>query len=144
MPDAAGRSGRPDLLFGDRIELRGLRVTCVVGVLDHERETPQPIELDIDIHTRLAAAGVSDSVADTVDYATAAEAAAAVCVEARAQLLERLAHAVATELCALDGVAAATVAVRKLRPPVPLQLDSTAVRVTRFAAAAADAAVPRR
>ena len=71
----------------DRIELRGLRVAGICGVLPEERERPQ--------------------------------------------LLERLAEKIAEAVLAHDRVQEVTVAVRKLRPPVPQQLATSGVRVTR-------------
>jgi dihydroneopterin aldolase len=50
---------------------------------------------------------------------------------ARFQLLERFAQAIAEEALAIDGVSVATVRVSKLRPPVPQDLASSGVRITR-------------
>ncbi len=116
----------------DVIELRGLRVVCIVGVLPEEREREQPLEVDVDLFGDLQRAGETDDLADTVNYGTVTERVEELCREARAELLERLAHLVATELATLDGVVAARVTVRKLRPPVPNDLLSSAVRVTRW------------
>ena len=115
----------------DVIQLRGLRVTCVVGVLPHERESAQPLEIDVDLFADLRAAGESDALADTVDYGSVTQLVEDRCVAEHAELLERLAHVIATELAGIEGVLAATVTVRKLRPPVPNDLASSAVRVTR-------------
>ena len=52
----------------DAIELRGLRVTAICGVLAHERTNPQPLEIDVDIEADLSRAGASDALADTIDY----------------------------------------------------------------------------
>ena len=50
------------------------------------------------------------------------------------RLLERLATRIADDVLAVDlRIAAVTVTVRKLRPPVPLDLASAGVRVTRRA-----------
>ena len=57
----------------DCIQLRGLRVVCVVGVQPEERERAQPLELDIDIYADLSAAGNSDDSQDTVDYGSVAQ-----------------------------------------------------------------------
>jgi dihydroneopterin aldolase len=46
-------------------------------------------------------------------------------------LLERLAQLVADAVLAHDRVLEVTVAVRKLRPPVPQQLVTSGVRITR-------------
>ena len=115
----------------DRIELRGLRVTATHGVLPEEQSRAQPFELDLDIEADLSAAGASDSLDDTVDYGALAEAAARVVTGERYALLERVAQHVAEELLHDERVHAVTVTIRKLRPPVPVDLASAAVRVTR-------------
>ena len=117
----------------DVIKLRGLRVVCVVGVLPEERERAQPLEVDVDLYADLLEAGKSDLLADTVDYGAVTELVERLCTETRAELLERLAHLIATELASLAGVVAASATVRKLRPPVPNDLASSAVKVTRWA-----------
>ena len=109
----------------DRIELRGLRALGICGVLPEERERPQPFEVD------LAPAGRSDDLDDTVDYGTLAEAVVAVVQETRFQLLEALAAAVAECALADARVVAVTVRLRKLRPPVPVDLASSGVRIRR-------------
>tara|TARA_Y100000780_G_C13382623_1_gene301037 strand:- start:51 stop:428 length:378 start_codon:yes stop_codon:yes gene_type:complete len=115
----------------DCIQLRGLRVVCIVGVLPEERERPQPLELDIDIYADLSAAGKSDELDDTLDYGSVATTVEEICLGVKAQLLERLAELVAGRLLELDGVVAVEVTVKKIRPPVPSDLHFSAVRVTR-------------
>ena len=115
----------------DCIQLRGLRVVCVVGVLPEERERAQPLELDIDIYADLSAAGNSDDLQDTVDYGSVAQTIEEICLGAKVQLLERLAQLVAERLLELDGVSTVEVTVKKIRPPVPSDLNFSAVRVTR-------------
>jgi dihydroneopterin aldolase len=115
----------------DRIELRGLRLLCVVGVLDHEQTTPQPVEVDLDVHCDLRRAGQTDELADTVDYghlcALAEEAALS-----PAALIEALADRMAgLVLAADDRITEVTVALRKLRPPVAQHLETSGVRITR-------------
>jgi len=116
----------------DRIELRGLRVMARVGVLPHEKEADQPLELDLDLAVDLTAAGASDALADTVDYGAVCDAAVAAVRAGHVELLERLAARVAEAVLAADGrIAAVEVAVRKLRPPVPHDLASSGVRIVR-------------
>ncbi len=116
----------------DRIELRGLRLVGVVGVLPEERTRAQPLELDVDLAVDMAAAGASDALADTVDYGAVCDTLAAVVAELRPELLERLAVALAEAVLALEGrIAQVDLSVRKLRPPVPHALTSSGVRVTR-------------
>lgn len=116
----------------DRIELRGLRLAAVVGVLPHERTTAQPLELDLEVVVDLAAAGDSDDLADTVDYGALCQAVDATVTGSRYGLLEALAEAVAATVLAQDPrIHEAVVAVRKLRPPVAQHLDTSGVRITR-------------
>ena len=117
----------------DRIELRDLRVTCVIGALAHERTAPQPLSIDIDLHADLSQAGAADDLNLTVDYGAVCDRIVALCEHAQPQLLERLAELIAGELCGIDAVSAATVAVTKLRPPVAADLGTSAVSITRNA-----------
>jgi 7,8-dihydroneopterin aldolase/epimerase/oxygenase len=116
----------------DRIELRGLRLAGLVGVLPEERERAQPIELDLDVVVPLAAAGASDDLADTVDYGRVCAVVESVVGTGHVALLEHLAERVAAEVLAVDDrIEAVAVGVRKLRPPVPQLLDTSGVRITR-------------
>lgn len=124
----------------DRIEVRGLVVTTIVGVLAHEREIAQPLRIDIDLHVDLRDAGRSDDLTDTANYGDVAQRVAGVVRDADDQLLERLADRIAETVLAIDRVEAADVTVTKLRPPIPEHLDSTAVRVHRRAGEYAPAA----
>jgi 7,8-dihydroneopterin aldolase/epimerase/oxygenase len=118
--------------MNDRIELRGLRLVGIVGVLPEERTRPQPLEVDVDLHVDLARAASTDELSDTVDYGAVCDTIAAVVDGAGPQLLERLAGVLADELLATQPlVGAVEIALRKLRPPVPHQLSSSGVRVLR-------------
>lgn len=116
----------------DLIELRGLRLAGIVGVLAHEQAQAQPLELDIDVRLDLHRAGDSDDLVDTVDYGALCTIAEQVVTSTRYGLLEALAEHTATVLLAADPrIDAVTISVRKLRPPVAQQLDTSGVRVTR-------------
>lgn len=116
----------------DVIELRGLRVTAVVGVLPEERERAQPLELDLDVTADLRAAGRSDALADTIDYGALCDVVSELVTGAEPLLLERLAALVAEGVLAADDrIRSVDVVVRKLRPPVPHDLASSGVRVRR-------------
>lgn len=117
---------------GDVIELRGLRLAGVVGVLPHEQAQPQPLEVDLDLHLDLATAGASDALDDTADYGAVCDVAERVISSTSYALLEALAEHLATAVLEADGrIDGVTVAVRKLRPPVAQQLSTSGVRITR-------------
>lgn len=116
----------------DRIELRGLRVDAICGVLPHERTTPQPLEIDVDLVADLATAGASDDLADTIDYGAVTAEVDRVATTLQPQLLEHLAERIADAVLDLDArVEGVEVAVRKLEPPVPERLATSGVRITR-------------
>lgn len=115
----------------DRIVLRGLRVLAFCGVLPEEKARRQPFEIDADVHADLAAAGVSDDLADTIDYGALTDQLADLVEQGRFDLLEFFAQRVADVLLGDERVTEVTVEVRKLRPPVAHDLAASGVRITR-------------
>lgn len=116
----------------DRIELRGLRVSGVHGVLPEEQERAQPFEVDVTIEADLASAATSDDLADTLDYGALVRIAERVVATESHQLLERIAGRIADDVLAADERARAVeVTVWKLRPPVPEALDRAGVTIVR-------------
>jgi dihydroneopterin aldolase len=126
MTDHEHPSGAPDV-----IELRGLRALGICGALPEERERVQPLEVDLDVVADLRTAGRTDDLDDTIDYGALASVVEQVITTERFTLLERLAERITEVVLATDGVLAVTVSVRKLRPPVPQQLSTSGVRITR-------------
>jgi dihydroneopterin aldolase len=118
-------------MTSDVIELRGLRVVGTHGVLPFERTSAQPFEIDLLVEADLRPAGASDALADTVDYGALAASVASVVSDEHYALLERLAERIAETALGDSRVTSVTVAVRKLRPPVPVDLASAGVRVVR-------------
>jgi 7,8-dihydroneopterin aldolase/epimerase/oxygenase len=115
----------------DLIQLRGLRAMGICGVLLEERERPQPFEIDLDVEIDLEPAAASDALDDTLDYGALSIAVVAVVEESHCQLLERLAGLIAEAALAHVRVRAVTVSVRKLRPPVPVDLSTAGVTLRR-------------
>ena len=94
---------------GDLIRLHGLRVVGTHGVLPEEKRRAQPFEVDLDLSVDLAPAATSDHLADTVDYAAVA----------------------AATLASDPRVAAVTVRLRKLQPPLAVDIATVGVTITR-------------
>ena len=117
----------------DRIELRGIRALGRHGVLPEEHQRPQPFSVDVDLVADLGESGQSDQLDATIDYGMLAEAVVAEIEGPSVQLLERLAQRIADRALAFGGPRArsVTVTLRKLRPPVPVHMESAGVRVTR-------------
>jgi len=118
---------------GDRIELRGLRAVGTHGVLAEEQVRAQPFEVDLDLGVDLRPAGVSDALADTVDYGAVADVVVATVAGPRSfALLEALAGHVADAVLELDQrITQVIVVLRKLRPPLAVDMETVGVRVVR-------------
>ncbi|SFD76018.1 dihydroneopterin aldolase [Thiohalospira halophila DSM 15071] len=91
----------------DTIYLTDLRLEATLGVPAWERALPQPVRLDLELEVELAAAGASDDVADTVDYAAVTERLRAVAADGEYRLLEALAERLAATVLGEFPVAAA-------------------------------------
>lgn len=113
------------------IELRGLQVDALVGVLPQELDEPQPIEIDADVHIGdLARAAATDDLAEAVDYGALCDVLVGRATAGHVGLLERLAHLLATDLLAVDArIESVDLVVRKLHPPVAHRLGTSGVRV---------------
>jgi dihydroneopterin aldolase len=113
----------------DVIELRKLRCSAVVGVLAEERERAQPLVFDIDLARPFDEAASRDDLSATTNYAAVLTLVVKVATDGKFLLLETLARRVAEEVLALDdAVTTVSVAVRKVRPPVPEDVASVGVR----------------
>lgn len=121
----------PEPTDADQITLSGLRVLAYCGALPEEQERRQPFELDLVVYADLSAAGASDVLDDTIDYGALARTVAERLAEDRFVLLERMATVVAELALEHPRALAVEVAVRKLRPPLPQDVDTSGVRLVR-------------
>ncbi len=115
----------------DRIELRGLTVLALCGVLPEERVRRQPFTIDLDVVVDLRAAGRTDDLVDTIDYGALCADIDALAQTEQYGLLERFAQRIAEVALTDPRIEAVTVSVHKMRPPVPQQLDTSGVRIHR-------------
>jgi dihydroneopterin aldolase/2-amino-4-hydroxy-6-hydroxymethyldihydropteridine diphosphokinase len=125
----------------DHLYVNGLRLMALVGVLPHERDALQPVQIDVDLEVDLSEAGVTDNLDDTANYGAISTAIAEVVRTSSDTLLERLAARIADRVLHFDHVEVADVMVTKLRPPIPEDLVSSAVRIVR---SRVDMSVPAR
>ncbi len=84
----------------DRLSLTGMRFDCIVGLFDFERNTPQPVELDVTLHLDTRPAARAGKLASTVDYSRLLGELRFVLVAGRFRLLESAAEAVGAWLLA--------------------------------------------
>ena len=76
----------------DVIFLNEFRAETIIGIYPWEREVPQTIQLDLEIGLPHSRAGVSDDVADTIDYGRVVERIRQVLAEKHFSLVEALAE----------------------------------------------------
>jgi dihydroneopterin aldolase len=115
----------------DRITLTGLRVRGHHGVLPAERRDGQDFVVDAVLRLDTRAAGASDELSDTVDYAELAARLAAVVSGEAYDLIETLAERLAAVCLSHPLVFEAEVTVHKPAAPIPLDVADVAVTVVR-------------
>jgi len=113
----------------DRIFLCGMRFMACHGVLPHEREIPQPFEVDVELGISLRAAGESDALDDTVNYAKVYHTVSSIMDGAPKQLIEALAEGIADDLLR-DFVSLRWVRVTVHKPAAPIDGMFSDVGVT--------------
>lgn len=79
----------------DRLILQDLTAECRLGVYERERETPQPIWIDVELSIDAKRAAAQDDVKDAVDYAALVAAVRELAQAKPYRLLETLAETIA-------------------------------------------------
>ncbi len=97
----------------DRIFLRGLRVDCIIGFIDWERQMPQTVVLELEFPCDCAHAAIRDDVADTIDYKTIAKRTLAFVQASQYHLVETLAQQLAMLLLGEFGLRWVRITVNK-------------------------------
>ena len=80
--------------------VQDLRVECIVGIYEHERQARQTVFVDVDLDYDFAVAAASDAIADAVDYDGVAASVTALLQARRFQLIETMAEEAAAMLLA--------------------------------------------
>ena len=113
----------------DAITLQGMRFHARVGILPHERELPQPLEVDLTV--RLAPSQGAEGAPAIVDYRGLYDCVAARIDTGPLMYLEEIADGIARAALELPGVAHARVAVRKPHVALPGPLAWAEIVVER-------------
>jgi FolB domain-containing protein len=118
--------------LNDVITVVGLRVPTLIGMTEEERSTPQDVEIDLALHLDLSRAGISDDLADTVDYDGLVRDVAELVRSSKSNLMEHLAEEIATSISRNQLVERVTVTLRKPRLSLPgLELGGVSVTIER-------------
>jgi dihydroneopterin aldolase/2-amino-4-hydroxy-6-hydroxymethyldihydropteridine diphosphokinase len=115
----------------DHVVVKGLRVPVRVGVTPEERARPQVVVVDLDVTTDLSAAGSSDDLEDTIDYAALVSSVDTLLREDEANLLEALAQRIVEEVAEIKEATGVTVEVSKEIVPITEKVDGVTVRIER-------------
>jgi dihydroneopterin aldolase len=110
----------------DTVSLKGMRFHSRVGVLPHEAQLPQPVEVDLSVT-------VDETVRAprVVDYVTLYGAVSTVMNVRHIAYLEDAAERVAAAALQLPGVLSASVSVRKPHVALPGPVGFAEVSITR-------------
>ncbi|MFV8751117.1 dihydroneopterin aldolase [Nannocystaceae bacterium ST9] len=106
----------------DRIHVHELRVDCIVGVYPHERTTPQPLLIDLELGLDTSEAAYSGRIAATCDYSRVASEIETLLGFRRYRLLEMAAEEVAAMLLGVHRVIGSI----RLRMSKPMALEGRA------------------
>ena len=112
----------------DRLKLTGIEVFAHHGVLPEEKQIGQRFLIDLDVELDLRAAGMTDHLAETIDYGGLAERVHELVAANRWNLIEKVAEETAELVLSVPTVKAVRVTVHK--PNAPIAVDFADVSVT--------------
>ena len=115
----------------DKIHIRDLAVSCIVGTRPAERRHRRRVVLNLVLCCDLSRAGATDNLRQTLDYEAVCRRVTQVMRASRCLLIERLAQHVADTCLAFPGVAGVTVTLDK--PGAVRGCRSVAVEIARGA-----------
>jgi len=79
----------------DIIFLKDLRIDCVIGIWDWERQIRQTVIIDLEMATDIRRAAASDAIDDTLNYKAVAKRLQTFVGDSKFQLIETMAEAIA-------------------------------------------------
>jgi len=113
----------------DIVYIRGLKTEAVIGVYDWERDIRQTLVLDLDMATDIRAAGASDDVTDTLDYAAVSQRVLDYVSASEFKLIEALAEQVARLV--MDEFGVPWLRLRLSKPGAVQQADDVGIVIER-------------
>jgi dihydroneopterin aldolase len=116
----------------DHIRLRRIGVFAYHGVHEEEQRLGQRFYVSLDCGLDLAAAGVADDLAESIDYGTLAERVQEMAVTTTYKTIEALAEAIAAAcLMEFSRLETITVTVEKPGAAIAAILEGVSVEITR-------------
>jgi dihydroneopterin aldolase len=115
----------------DTITLKNMQFYSKSGLYPFERETGQPLEVDVTCSLDLRAAGRDDRYSETIDYVMIYEKIKAVVLERRYNLLEAICERIAGSLLEDERIRRVFVRCRKPKVRLPGILEYAEVAIER-------------
>lgn len=115
--------------MNDKIFIRNLRLSAILGILPHERVNKQEIVVNLVAESDVSKPGKSDDFRDAIDYRIIRDKVAALVAESGYFLAEKLAEKIAETVLGINGITRVTVTVEK--PEALESCDSVGVEITR-------------
>ena len=115
----------------DKIILKGIRFHGYHGTSESERQMGQKYEVDAELICSLAAAGCTDDLGQTVDYAEVVDLIVETGTVESFHLIEALAERAASKILNRFAVDEVRLTVKKLSPPIEQSLTYVAVQICR-------------
>ena len=115
----------------DKIILRDIQFHGYHGVAEAERQLGQKYEIDLELMTDLSAAGKTDDLTDTIDYAQVVQRVIEIGTQGSFQLFEALAETIAESILAQFQIEEVRITVKKLSPPIAPTLTYAGVEIHR-------------
>ena len=117
--------------MSDRIVLANMRFMGKHGYYEHELETEQPFEVDVELVLNLQPAGIDDDLTKTIDYGRVYDIARQIVESTSFRLLEAIAEAISHEVLVAFDVDEVGVRVRKPAVKLGGPLDHASVEIWR-------------
>ena len=99
--------------MNDIVFVEQLRATAILGILPHERITPQTVIIDLAVETDISVAATSHNIEDALNYADLAERVKSLTIDGEYLLIETLINDIANVCLDSPLAVGVTVEVRK-------------------------------
>ena len=115
----------------DKLILKGIQFHGYHGVAEAERQLGQKYEIDLELMTDLSAAGKTDDLTRTIDYAQVVQLAIEIGTQRSFQLFETLAETIAEAILAQFQIDEVRITAKKLSPPIEPTLAYAGIEIHR-------------
>jgi dihydroneopterin aldolase len=115
----------------DKIFISGIDCLAAIGVSAEERTIRQWLSIDLEFTVDSSKAAATDSLRDTLDYATVAAAVMDVCRMRDYHLIETVAESIAARILADFPTPRVRVIVRKHSPVVEPRVNHVSIEIER-------------